>query len=257
MSAKHSSMNQRQLLEEYEESKVKLLMAQFAEAEGQALWNENEELRNNLLYQPSDQQISDFAKRVRKHWWIYRWQKVRDWCGAGTLKRVMTIAITVIVLMATTVLSVDALRSRLLNLLIQIEESFTNIKLEPQNEQDAVEDLHSMMKPYRPTQLPAGYHLATVSNLSNQRIMQYKNEQDEWLVFYQMNEASSLNVDTEGAEEVTALTIQGQDGLYVVKQTKQTVVWKEEDSLFLIISSAAALDKEALLHMAQSVQTLK
>lgn len=250
-------MNQEVLQEEYEESKIKLLMARFAELEGKKLMEEKEELSKDSFYLPSEKEKLKFIRRLNFHFTLFNLRKVARRLFHYRFQKIAILISVFLMLLLTSFLSVEAFRVKILNLFIQIEKEYTTIRLEEEMNQPPAHLQIEWDSAYVPTKVPEGYRITRVSNDQNVKLIEYENESQGFLLFQQNNRNSGINVDTEGAEEVSRLTLHGHEGLYVHKKDVMTVVWEDEAHLFLISGSSIDLSKEEMIEMAQSVSLIK
>lgn len=258
MSRTNKPMDQQSLQEEYEEIKIKLLMARYAELEGKMLLEENEELSKDPFYLPSESAKQTFIKRLNRYFTLLYLRKVVRSLFPISTKKVAVIFPIFIILLLTTFLSVEALRTKVLNIFIQVEKEYTEIRFGEDSQQP--EERHPQIEwdnAYVPTKVPKGYRIANITNNQTNKMIEYLNDDKGYILFQQNNENSGINVDTEEADEVIHTTIQGQDGLIARKNDQISVVWKDKTRLFLITGNSMSVNKEELIEMAESVTLLK
>lgn len=251
MSRIKNPMDEKWLKEEYEESVMKLVMARLAEWEGKKLLEENEELSKDPFYQPSEKAQQKFKKRLNQHFALFYLKKAAR-IFPSDLKKVVASFLIVMLILLTTVWNVEAVRIKVLNLMIRVQEKYTEIRFGHSSHPQI--EWHNA---YVPTKVPVGYRIVQVKNLKTIKSIEYENENNGYILFQQTIESSSMNVDTENADEVIRMKIQGEDGLVVRKNDVMTIVWKKEDRLFLILGSSTGLTEKDLIEMAESVTLLK
>lgn len=66
-----------------------------------------------------------------------------------------------------------------------------------------------------------------------------------------------INVDTEDANRVEKISIQGHEGLLVEKNGLITVVWSDQSNIFTVISDSETLKSEDTVRIAESVTLIK
>ncbi|WP_301625283.1 DUF4367 domain-containing protein [Paenibacillus apis] len=255
----NKSMDKQALQEEYEEIKIKLLMTQFAEMEGRILVKENEELKKNALYLPTEKQKTTFFKRFNRYFFYHRFKKnIKPLFQFRITKLAVTIPLLVI-LLTTTFFSVEAFRSGILNLLIKVEKEYTEIRFGVENQEEEKGLLEIELKDtFVPSKIPEGYTLANVTKYQTMNLIEYRNNKENGYILFQQNsENSGINVDTEEADELTSMTIQGQEALVIREDNRITVVWQKENSFFMIIGESPKLSKNDLVSMAESVELHK
>ncbi len=250
-------MDRHSLQEEYEEIKIKLIMARFAELEGRMLAKENEELSKDSFYMPSEQEKKSFIKRLNLHFALFYLKRAVRQFARGYSKAAAAILL-VIVMLFTAALSVEAVRVKFLNMITVVKKEYTEIWL-GQDSQQLDESLIKIEwnNAYVPMKVPKGYRIINATNDKIMKSIEYKNDDHGYILFQQNNENTSMNVDTEDADEVVHTTINGQSGLVVRKKNRITVVWQDNNRLFMILKISTDLNKEELMEMAESVILLK
>ncbi|MEK5003243.1 MULTISPECIES: DUF4367 domain-containing protein [Paenibacillus] len=250
----NNPMDSKLLEEEYEKIKIKLLMIRFAELEGKMLLDENTELSNNPLYLLSEKTKLSFIMRLNRHFAFYHLKQTIRFFATSYKK----VAVLLAVFLFAVALNVEAVRVKVLNMFIQVQEEYTEIRLGQGTQH--LKDSHLQINwenAYVPTEVPEGYRIEEVKNLQNIKSIEYVNDSDGYILFQQNNENSGMNVDTEEADELSHTTIQGHDGLIVRKKNVVTLVWQNEGRLFLILGDSPQLRKEELVKMAESVTLVK
>lgn len=257
MSKRNKPMDQESLQKDYEEIKIKLLMARFAELEGKVLLEENEELGNDPFYLPSEEAKQTFLKRLNRYFTrLYMKRAAKRLFPIGYKKVAAALSLFIIIFL-TSFFSVEAVRIKVLNMFIQVEREYTEIRLGQDSQQ--YEDNHIQIdwdNAYVPTKIPKGYSITKVTNNETLKIIKYENEDKDFVLFQQNNEHSGANVDTEESDEVLHTTIQGEDGLVIRKKDLITVVWQNKTRLFVIMGKSPSVSKEELIEMAESVKLL-
>ena len=84
------------------------------------------------------------------------------------------------------------------------------------------------------------------------KMIQYGNDDGEIIVF-QQKDGSNVNtrVDTENAD-TEEITINGQEGLLIEKESRTTLIWQKDDLLYSLMSED--VDKAILIQMAESIE---
>lgn len=248
-------MDQQSIQEEYEEIKIKLFMTLFAQMEGRTLLEENNELRKDSFYLPSERENRSFVRRLNLHFALLHLKRATRLFTNGYPKATVTVLLFIIVILFTNVWNVEAVRIKVLNMFVQVKQEYTSIFLRQESQQ--LEESHIQVKwdhAYVPTKVPKGYNVVNMMDNQTVKSIEYENGDHGYILFQQNNENSGMNVDTEGADEVIHTTIHGQNGLVVGKKDLITVVWQDNTRLFLILGESKSLTKEELIKMAESVK---
>lgn len=253
------------LREEYEEALIKLAMSSFAEREGQRLMQENEALKNDPFYQPSAEAKRKFKRTINRH---YYKQKTKNFMQDSYqhLNKVAIVFLIAIILLATSVLTVEAVRVKVLNFFVNVQEEYTEIRLKEKSGEPSFgeEDImggknvpSNWKNAYAPSAIPAGYSINNSVNDGNFKTIEYANDRNEMIIYQQFDEEIVSNIDTEKADSIEQITVQGHKGLLVNKGGKRTITWSNDAKVFLIITKASNLQEEDIIKMAESVTLIK
>lgn len=245
-------MNRDKLLKELEELQIRLFMASYAEYEGKRLIEENRELRKDPFYQPTDEKIKVFKKAVNKEYNRQRFKNILK----GTSKHIRNPAVVlliVILFLGSSTLSVKAIRTQLLNLLINIEKEYTTIQLGELAEEEKIfclyEDWHNA---YAPTYIPEGYLVSRMDQKRSKKSIILEDKDRNSIMFHQLNEEYSQNIDTEDSNETTKLDINGEDAIYTNKSGTKKLAWKNDQYVFILES--INISDEDMIKIAESVR---
>ncbi len=257
MSKHYMPMDQNAIIDEIEELKIKLAMALYAGYDGEQLQKENEALKTDPFYQPSETAKKHFKKRIGEKYYSEKVSRFFLNSLRGLNKAAAIFAI-IFILFSTSVLVVGAVRVKVLNLFISMQEKYTEIRIAP-NEDSLIGNniFISWDSAYAPTKIPEGYTIQSLTNGKNFKAIEYTNKDQETIHFQQLNEDWNMNVDTEDANKTTKVSIQGQEGLLVEKNEVITVVWGNQSDVFTIISHSKTLGSKELIRMAESVNLIK
>ena len=255
MPINENAFSKEKRLEEYEDSFWRLAMMGYAETEGAGFIIENEELKKDPSYQPSLSGINNFKKMLR----VTYWKKVTNIIIKGAcsaLNKVAIIAFICTILFFVTVASVEAFRVQVLNFLISIEEEYTSIKLDGENNNSIIGDNLYMtwQNSYVPTYIPEGYQIAGMHYTSNYKTINYINNENKRIAFAEYDASMEGNVDTENASQIKDITINGDKGLLIVKDSQVTIAWSTSTRIIVL---STQLDIENSVKIAESVIFIK
>jgi hypothetical protein len=252
MNESHNSLEKEKLMEELEEIQVRLAVLSWAEEEGERLLQENEELKKDPFYQPSEEAKQKFRKMLKRH--SFR-QKVRNVLHTSYRysKNVAAILFAVLLVFSTSILSVRAMRTKVLNWFIQMGDQYTEIGLD-EKENTAGDNINvNWVNAYAPSYIPKGFSISSLNNGKNMKSIEYKNEKEGIIVFQQMDNNANQNIDTEDAEKIEKITVQGEKGLLVNKNDLITVAWHNDTYMFTLSTKSDGLQNEEVLKIAESV----
>lgn len=245
----------RELDELYEDGLFRLVMNDVAEKEGKILCEENERLKSDPENLPSQENVDRFAKRLDS----YLKKAKKDQKSQSTSNRFSGVAVALLVLViifATMILTVQALRIQVLNFLISIEPNFTSLQLNVNSgDQDNGQWIVNWINTYVPMYIPEGYEVSSISySDSARKIMYTKQEDNSSIIYIQYGSKNCVFIDTENSLFVEKVRINGQDGILSVKDSITSVVWTADAYLFII---QGQVSKDEAVKMAESVKFIK
>lgn len=251
-----SDQIRKKLYEEYEDSLFKLVMHDAAQKEGKRFLAEKKNLKSDPNSYPSQEAMQKFSQELEDHL-----KKPRAYAAKGRLLRVFNrtaVALLIaIVVLFTTVVSVQALRVRVLNFFMDIHPKYTSFQLkENDNSTGGQIPVVNWTKAYVPTYIPDGYIVSNSTNSNGLKQIIFENQQDKNLriLYMEFNEASGPAVDTENTSALKPISINGHEGTLVVKDSVVTVVWQIEDSLFTV---QAPTGEEIAIRIAEGVKYME
>ncbi len=229
------------LFEEYEESLFRLAVYDASEREGLNIEAERNRAEEE---QPSAQQINQFMKAVRLHG--------EKTAGQAKKKRIRiihrlsaTAALLAIVFLACMV-TVDAFRLEVLNFLIRIEPKYTFIKLENNAMPDDWAGAY-------PRYVPEGYEVSKTEENDLYNMICYNNTADdsEIIIFYEYTKEETATFDTENADSVEKVTINGAEATLSVKNDMTGIFWPCDGCIYYIYGTVGTSE---IIKMAESVE---
>lgn len=246
-----SQSMQKKLFEEYEDSLFRLVMHETAEIEGKALLDEREILKNDPAFVPSEEAVQRFSSQLdnilkRKKANALRQKTIK------ILNRSAVAMLIVIILLFTTVASVQAIRVKVLNFFMDIQPKYTSYQVnENGNGSGNGEPVVNWTKAYVPTYIPEGYKVNSSSNSETFKKIVFGNHQGMIIIYTELNEGSIAQSDTENASTFKEISINGHNGTLAEKNSTVTIVWEMEDHIFTI---NAPTDQETAIKIAESVK---
>ncbi len=189
---------------------------------------------------------SDFEKNMQRL--IKRQKKPMYYMFNTTVKKVACIIVTILIVLTSTVLSVDALRQRVKNFVIETFEKFSILTFD-----DNSNTMGEIKEYYSPSYIPKGYVILEEKQGEIDNIILYKNNNAYEIHFTQMCLNRQPHIDTEDCiiEEIDKyLLIQKENS------NRKTIYFCDENYCYEIISFGD-LTKEELLKMAKSLESEK
>lgn len=102
-----------------------------------------------------------------------------------------------------------------------------------------------------PTYIPDGYVLSESPDTVLTHQLIYLSEQEDELIFCQYSKGNTVNNDSEEAEVIKPITVNGNQGIYIEKEGVHNLSWIDGESIFGIIGN---INFAEMLKMAESVQ---
>lgn len=151
------------------------------------------------------------------------------------LNRVAVAMLVVIVILFTTVASVQAVRVRVLNFLMDIQPKYTSFELkENDSGSGGRSPVVNWTKAYVPTYMPDGYKVSNISNNELLKKIVFENQQGSLILYTELTEGNNHGVDTEDASDLKPISINGHEGTLVVKKSMVTIVWEMDNHMFTV-----------------------
>jgi len=225
----------KKLYEEYEDSLFRLVMHDAGQHEGKLFLEEKEILNNDPESLPSEEAFQRFSQQLEAHLKKRR-ANIEKRHILKVITRSAVIILVVMVLSLTAVASVQALRVRVLNLLLDIQPKYTSFQLkESGSSLGGGSPVVDWTKTYVPTYIPDGYQISNIANGDLFKKIVFENQDKDSLITYmELSEGNNPAVDTENASVFKPISINGHEGTLVVKNSMVTIVWEMDNYIFII-----------------------
>ncbi len=186
----------------------------------------------------------DFERRMEKL--INRNKKPYFRLINTVAKRVAVIIAAIIIVLTSTVFSVEALREGVKNFVIEAYEKFSTIVFR-KNSSTSTE----IMVYYEPMYIPKGYILAEEKRLDYDYIKTFKNSNGDEIVYIQSCDLENgRNINTENA-----ITEEINGGFYVYIPSSKTRMFIKSNGIYeYYFRCSKKVSKEDLLKMADSIE---
>ena len=256
LKSNNKGFDKNKLMEDYEGLFWTLIMNNYAENKGRELLKENEELKNDpqyQQYQPSDEAIKKLRKSLYK---ASRKKKIGNLMRKSIkiLNRAGVIVAAFAIVFVILYTSVSAFRAQVLNFLVNSTDKYTTIRLSGsthKTEIDVTDMLHNI---YAPTYIPDGYWIHGFSNQQDIKTIEYINDEEKTICFSENTFPFSGNIDTENAELVKSVLINGIKGIFSFKNEISVISWENDGRVFMIY---AQLSEEEIVKIAENVVFIK
>ncbi|MCM1524840.1 MAG: DUF4367 domain-containing protein [Ruminococcus sp.] len=232
-------MADRKLINDYENAVMNLAVSDMLEQYGRDL---EEKYKDAEDIAPSPEAAEKFEKAMNK---AYRSGQLRSFRKRALkfARYAVTVCAAFIVIFAASVVSVDALRFRLLEWLTDIHGSHSSLII--YNDDNAYSNM------IHADYLPRGYKLTNYSADGGEIEICYNND-TVYIMLSSYPNAYALNTDNEDicSEEVY---INGNAGQYQNKGSVSSIYWYKDEQSYWISTNDAMISKEELVKIAQSI----
>lgn len=252
------NMNKKEdLIEQYEDAALALMMSEYAEQEGNRLLQEFEEAkaRGDVPAVPAelDEKCRNLIHKA------YKKERTRKrlthlLCFAGKTAAAWFV---VIGLCTTLIVSVDALRIPVSNFILEQHEKYTSFTLSPDPYDSAPPSktayplIPSIRTPLDGL-LPDGYSVRRFQiHDGGLFVSQYKDSFGNIIALASSPSGGRLNVDTENGT-VHPVTIAGFNGYFIDKGSKLTILWHDSERDLVYTLWATKLSRSELWTIAEN-----
>lgn len=247
------------LVEEYENAYFAVLMYDLAEREGQQLIAENEKLKNDSEFAVPEAVQMRALGAIRR---AFRKEKALAALKHSKLfiSKVAVVFLMVSAIFTTAYAAVPEIRASTLNLLIKVSDVSTLLTMTSQNDEYTACNSHDggTLFGYNLPKIPDGYKLVyteSPNSISGRRF--FIDQNDNYIcISVTKGIETSLNVDTEDANSIQEISINGLDGLLVEKNAETYAVLADVDNGFYISICSSSLDNSDLLSMLKEIKKI-
>ena len=253
-------MNRRERLQEtYEEALFALLMEDIMEEEGKKLVEENERLKNDPQAAVPDEMRNRCLKTIRREFNKGRRQKVGK-AAYRAVSKIAVVSLLCILLFSVAFATSPKLRTKTLNLMIEISEVGTSLILGEDNgdcntadDPEAGELIYSTFG-YRLPRIPDGFALTEKAINSSGATLFYDNEDGRTICLTFQNAAgTTFVVDTEKAQRAESIFVSDFEGMLIQKENIINIVWADSERSVFISVSGLNVDETTLWSVASSI----
>ena len=190
-------------------------------------------VENFILEQIPDEEDIDyeypkeFEKKIKK---IIKEEKRRSFLNKiySYTKKVAVVFIAFLISLFAVTMSVEALRTKLFDMVKDVYEKFTIYKFKiDENDNEKVNFLEKKSINY----LPDGFEEIDRAEYDNDISITYSDGEDYITLNYLLIENSNLYMDTENAQ-ISKVQINSYNADYIEKENKSRLIWQDESTLY-------------------------
>ncbi|TAH75097.1 MAG: DUF4367 domain-containing protein [Anaerolineaceae bacterium] len=242
------------LYEKMEDIRIKIALLSYMDMEGKLLNDENNALQNDSLFNRDEITKKQYQKKISR---LYNASKIKIAFHKSlkAFNKTAAILLFVIILFSVPMLSVNAIRSKMFNFIIDMQGEYTSIRLDS-NAAASNSIIINWEDAYAPTLIPECYALSSITNNDLLKALQYSCTNDSLIIFQQISGGGIVNIDTENADIISKAIIHGCEGILVEKGDLITISWSYADYIFLIDFFKSNLSHEEAQNIAESVNQI-
>jgi hypothetical protein len=240
-----------QLIDNYEDALFAVLMDKVAQDEGAKLREENQRLQEDPAAEVPERVDAVARQTIRK---AFAGQNRRS--ALHVAKRVLnTVAMIVLIcsaIFATAYAAFPEVRVKTLNLLIQSSDVASKLSLVRENEIDEPNDgVLVVLCGYSLPQL-GGFSVQGKDEDKHGGWVKYENAENATIRISIVTNGTEY-IDTESADNIEELTINGHPGMIVEKNNSIVITWTEEDQRTHITLSCKDLNMNFAIQAAEQI----
>lgn len=166
-------------------------------------------------------------------------------------RRLVTIAVTVIIALSVLTMSVEALRNAFFRFLSEVFHTHTTVE-----SSETASSPTNFREVYAPAEIPDQFELIEKSDIATESIYLslYYRKDDRYIIFHQwLKSKYGANINTE-QDEAESIEINGFEGFMVDMGSDCLITWDVGDYILEITSN---IGKNALISIAESVQKVE
>lgn len=238
------------LVDNYEEALAALLMSQVAEYEGQRFEKENEMLNSDPDFDVPPELDSRCIEAIRKAAQKEE-AKLRRYKAYRVLYRAAVFAVVILTMFTTAYAIFPEVRAGVANLVTDIREIATVLRMEDIPPADAVAD--KKLTGFTYSGIPSSYRLVNRVETSSDIINDYKDDNGSYINVSIASARGAQNyLNSENAIEIKELTVSGHSVLLIIRENYNILSLSDTENYIFFTVIADALTETELLSIAES-----
>lgn len=243
--------NQRrqQLVEQYEEIALSLLMDDYANEEGARLMKEFEEAQKNGEISEMPAELDEKCRKLIVKTFAKQERRVRLTRFGKTVAKAAVIVLVALGLLTTTVMSVDALRIPVLNFFIDQSGRFGAITIEQTTNE--IESINRSVMTEFESSIPGGFYETQRINTEQFMSLCYADEFGNVISLDVVCGSDESVIDMENTD-FTTVEINGYSAVYI-KNDRYRLIWTGIDGDYIYTLGAKGIEESAFWELAYSI----
>lgn len=241
-----------QLKSEYDEALFALLMEKVMVEEGELLLAENERLKSNPEFEITPEMDRRMLSAVDK-----AFQEKKRTSKAITKRRVWgkcVAAVLALVCMTGVVFGVSpTVRASAIDLIIMFSEKATSLFISDYEQRTSIDSIYSI------DYIPDGFYQHSELIEGRFEMYEFKNDSGARISIQITHSKGSLisSVDTENAEKVESISVNGNEGLMIEKNDRVHISIVDVSQNDFIDVVCNGIDSDTAMEVAQSIKIVK
>lgn len=232
-----------ELQDKYEDALFALVMYDIATAQAKEAEEENERLKNDPTFFVPEDVDRRCLKTIRRHFAKQNARAVGR-SAVKVAKRVLIAAGLAAILVVTAFAASETIRTKALNLIIQVFETHTDLDFNAASRDD------NMIPQVKVGWFPDGFSLINQDSDNFGMWLEYRNPDDDFIeIDIRKTTGLGASIDTEDAE-VEYITIRDMQAMLVEKEELYTLVWVTRDNSILISVTGYNISRDNILRVA-------
>ena len=233
-------MSDKEIRTEYENAVLSMAVSEMMDDIGKQLIEEAKSAENII---PSAEARSKFEKALDKS---YRKGKISSLkkSVSKASRYFLTACAAAIIVVAVSVVSVDAFRIKFIEWLANIGGGYNTVDFTDQSHNDTI----------LPENIPDKYILNSYTNNDNIIRYQYISSDNKNFNITQYTHSTTINIDNEDLNEYKELIYNNQ--VYYIKRKNETiyVVWTTDNNSYSLFTNDAGISEELIVEISQSLE---
>lgn len=236
-------MADRKLTQEYEDAVMNLAISEMMEEYGKEL---EEEFKNMEKIEPDPEYVARFQKAMKRE--FIKGKIISFFTGTGKFgKYAITICAALIIIFSISVVSVDALRFKLVEWLTHSNDTYTKVDHIKYNDESYLYNETDL-----PKYIPDGYELTKYEKNNHKTTVFFSNNDSSDIVIEIYSNEMSINIDNDNLSDYEELYFEDFSGYIQTKDNILVLVRTDNVKLYRIRAKSDKVSKEELVKIAQS-----
>jgi hypothetical protein len=159
--------------------------------------------------------------------------------------KVAAVLFVLVASMLIVTLSVDAIRMKVFNLLLESNDTYSSVRVEEKTEVSIEWEEY-----YFPAWLPEGFRFGFANELKNVKIIEFTNDKNQFILFSQAMNGTELQINTEDGRQTT-VEVNQQPAILSEKPGENILFWNNDEFSFCLSSE---MDGVILIKIAESMK---